>query len=83
MSEPNSSKKVIRIGSTVTYVNSSGEKFTFTISDREIDLLRNIISVCSPFAKAVLGKRTGEETTVKAPRGDYKIKILNISLGKL
>jgi transcription elongation factor GreA len=69
----------VAIGSKVTYVNSFGERFTFKISNDEIDLFRNVISACSPFAKAVLGKQPDEDAIIKAPTGDYKIKILNIA----
>ena len=45
----------------------------------EVDAMRNIVSNESPVGAALLGHKKGERVTVKAPDGDYILKVLKIS----
>ncbi len=74
----NKSKDEIGMGSTVTAKNGQKEK-TFTIvSFNEADPLEGKISNESPLGVAFLGKKKGEEVTVRTPKGEHKYKILKI-----
>ena len=42
------------------------------------DEFKNKISNESPLGKALIGGKAGETVTVKAPQGDYKVKIVSI-----
>lgn len=44
----------------------------------EVHLQPQQISVGSPFARALLGKRVGDEVTVRRPKGDLELTILRL-----
>ncbi|MEF3254805.1 MAG: transcription elongation factor GreA [Deferribacterales bacterium] len=46
----------------------------------EADISKNYISVLSPIAKALMGKKVGDTAIVRAPAGDKEYEILDISL---
>ena len=73
---------VVHIGSRVTvYDEDFGEEATYTIKgSMEADSMKNIISNESPVGIALLGHKRGERVTVKAPDGDYVMKILKIDV---
>ena len=57
----------------------TGEDCRYMIVDpREVDALKGKISLASPIGKALLGKREGDNVTIKAPRGTLKFKIKTI-----
>ena len=49
------------------------------VGSTEADSREGKISDESPMGKALLGKKIGDEVTVEAPGGDFKVKILEIS----
>lgn len=49
------------------------------VGSTEADSLQGKISDESPMGKALLGKGIGDEVTVEAPGGEFKVKILEIS----
>ena len=58
---------------------TSGESFEWTLVDpREADSLANKISTSSPVGEAVLGRRTGDEVEVSAPKGAVRYKITQV-----
>ena len=68
------------VGSSVT-VKKEGDKdgSTYTlVGAEEADLSSGKISVESPFGKAVLGKKKGEEFTYNAPSGPITYKVVEI-----
>ncbi|MDR2727447.1 MAG: transcription elongation factor GreA [Deltaproteobacteria bacterium] len=67
-------------GATVTVANvETGEQKTFTLlGPDEADYASGSISVHSPLGSAVLGKETGEEIIVEAPRGRLNYEIIDI-----
>lgn len=71
----------VRILSTVTIENKkTKQKMTYTlVPDQEADLKAGKLSVNSPIAQALLGKKVGESADVKAPAGVISIKLLEIS----
>lgn len=49
------------------------------VGSTEADSLQGKISDESPMGKALIGKKIGDEVTVEAPGGEFKVKILEIS----
>jgi len=70
----------IGVGSTVTLVAPDGEgkAIKFTMVEREdSDPTRGRISIEAPVARAVVGRREGEEVVVPAPRGERRYRIVS------
>ena len=68
--------KVI-FGTTIDLVNlDTNEKVTYRIvGEDEADVKKNLISVGSPNARALIGKEEGDVVVVKAPGGDIEYEI--------
>jgi transcription elongation factor GreA len=68
--------KVI-FGTTVAIINcETDEKVSYRIvGEDEADVSKGLISVTSPFARALIGKQEGDVTVVKAPSGDIEYEI--------
>jgi transcription elongation factor GreA len=49
------------------------------VSESEADLKAGKISVSSPIAKGLLGKKVGETTEITVPAGKIEFEILEIS----
>lgn len=67
-------------GATVTiYDYDADEESTYQIvGDDEADLKQGKISYNSPIARALIGKSVGDETTIRAPRGDRMVEIVDV-----
>lgn len=73
------SDKVV-FSAQVTIRDENGEVKTYRIvGEDEISPQTNHISWKSPMAKALLGKRVGDEVIIKRPAGDLEAEILEIS----
>lgn len=79
--EENDDKSLVHIGSVVTvYDEDMEEETVYTImGTTEADAMRGIISNESPVGVALLHHKKGDTVIVKAPDGEYKLKILKIS----
>ena len=79
--EENDDKSLVHIGSVVTVYDADIEEETvYTImGTTEADAMRGIVSNESPVGAALLHHKKGETVSVKAPDGEYKLKILKIS----
>lgn len=56
-------------------------KMTYTIvSETEADLRAGKISIKTPIAQGLLGKKVGDEVEITIPRGTIKLRIDNISI---
>lgn len=68
--------KVI-FGATVTLLNIDTDKQVMyqIVGEDEADVPSGKISVGSPIARALMGKREGDEVVVKAPAGDIHFEI--------
>jgi transcription elongation factor GreA len=62
--------KNIKNGATMTYQ---------LVSESEADMKSGKISVASPIAKGLLGKKVGEKTEISVPAGKMEFEILEIS----
>lgn len=66
---------------TVKIKASTGAEMSYTlVSAKEADVRKNKISVDSPIAQGLVGKKVGEVAEIKTPRGMMKFEILDISL---
>ena len=74
------SKEQVSILSTVTIKNlKSGAEISYTlVSEDEANIKEKKISVTSPIAKGLLGKKKGETANIKVPTGIVEFKILTI-----
>ena len=70
----------IVFGATVELINlDAGEEVKYQIvGEMEADISAGMISVTSPTARALIGKREGDEVTVKAPAGDLTYEIVDV-----
>ncbi len=67
-------------GSTVEILNiKNNEKFIYQIvGDDESDFKKNLISINSPIARGLIGKKNNDIVIIHTPGGDVKYKILKI-----
>ena len=74
--------KTVQILSTVKMRNvKTGMEMTYTlVSEREADLKANKISVATPIAQGLLGKKVGDVATIKIPHGVVELEILKITV---
>jgi transcription elongation factor GreA len=63
--------KNIKNGATVSYI---------LVAEEEADLKAGKISVKSPIAQGLLGKKVGESVMIEVPAGKMEFKIMDISL---
>ncbi len=70
---------VINIGSTVTFKNAEGTEGTYKIvGSAEANPFEDKISNESPMAKALLGRRMGDEVNVATPKGVTTISVTEV-----
>lgn len=76
----NADGKVV-FGATVELedLDSEAEYRYQIVGEDEADIKESKISVSSPIARALIGKRVGDVVTVKAPGGDREYEILRVS----
>ena len=73
----------VRFGATVQLVDSeNNEKVRYTIvGEDEADAKLGRISVTSPVAQALMNKAVGDEVSVKVPKGQRDLEVVEISFG--
>jgi transcription elongation factor GreB len=66
-------------GAWFTIEDQEGKQMTYRIvGTDELDLAARKISVASPLAQALLGKRVGEEAVVQRPKGATEVTVIKI-----
>jgi transcription elongation factor GreA len=72
--------ETVRFGVTVVLADDdTGEEVQYTITgEDESDVSAGLISVTSPVARALLGKRVGDEVAVRVPKGNRGFEVLDI-----
>jgi transcription elongation factor GreA len=54
---------------------------TYTlVAEEEADLKQGKISINSPFAKGLLGKKVGDKAQIQAPAGMVEVEVVEISM---
>lgn len=70
-------KDTVSIGVKVTLQNEDGDEFSYSlVGDDESDPSEGKISVYSPMAQGILGKKVGETASVVLPAGTRVFKIV-------
>ena len=76
------SADAVQILSKVEMTNLTTQaKMVYTIvSENEANLREGKISIKTPIAQGLLGKKVGDEVEIKIPRGTIKLRIENITI---
>ena len=77
------SNDTVQILSKVEMTNlTTKAKMAYTIvSENEANLREGKISIMTPIAQGLLGKKVGDEVEIKIPRGTITLRIDNITIG--
>jgi len=77
------SGSVIKFGARVTLADEeTDEEQTFQIvGEDEADVSQGRLSVTSPLARALIGKRTGESVEVVTPSGGKSYEVVTVAFG--
>lgn len=72
----------VQILNRVTLKNHNTDKVVeyLLVSESEANLKEGKLSVGTPIAKAILGKKVGDTVVVSVPAGEIKFEILDISI---
>lgn len=78
--EKNIDKSVMGVNSKarIKFVEDGDEDVVTLVTTMDIDPVNMKISIESDLGKALFGKKAGETVEVDAPRGKYKVEILEI-----
>lgn len=70
----------VGLGSTVTiyYIDDEEEEEYMIVGSKEADPSENKVSNESPLAKAIMGAKEGDVTSVESPNGKYDVKIVSV-----
>lgn len=71
----------VSLGKKVTFIelpNGDEEEYTI-VGSAEADPFSGKISNDSPIAKALIGKKTGDQIIINTPGGDMEVKIIKVS----
>jgi transcription elongation factor GreB len=72
---------LVVFGCRVSFEDEDGKEQTYQIvGEDEFDPNEKKISWKSPVAKALLGKRVGDEVTLSAPKGEQLVQIIKIEV---
>jgi transcription elongation factor GreB len=79
VSEPPADRERVFFGAFVTVEDESGQSATYRlVGPDETDAREGRISVESPMARALLGKRVGDDALVRRPRGESELVVTAI-----
>lgn len=75
----------IAFGATVTLVDAETEQEVVyaIVGEDEADVERGRINVNSPIARAMIGKREGDEVLVKLPKADREFEVVSIEFKEI
>jgi transcription elongation factor GreA len=78
--EPPASDGAVAFGSVVVVADESGAEQTWRIvSSHEASPKEGRLSIESPVARALTGRRAGEETSIPLPRGSRRLTVVSVS----
>ncbi|ABF14069.1 transcription elongation factor GreA [Candidatus Palibaumannia cicadellinicola] len=73
-----SGKVVFGVTVSVQNLNINEEQTYRIVGDDEANFKHNLISISSPIARGLIGKKKGDIVLIKTPRGEVKYQILKI-----
>lgn len=80
VSEPPKDRSRVFFGAWATVEDEDGETARYRIVGAdELDAEKGYISIDSPMARALLGKREGDDVMVKRPKGDAVMTVVEVS----
>lgn len=69
----------VRFGARVTVMNGDGDELTYLICGvDEAEPENGAVSWISPVAKALLGREVGDEVTLRLPRGEQRLEVVEV-----
>lgn len=69
----------VAFGTRVTVEDASGRRASYEIvGPDEVDPAARQISIASPVAQALLGKRTGDRVVLRRPKGDVEVTVVSV-----
>ncbi|MGH8135736.1 MAG: transcription elongation factor GreA [Steroidobacteraceae bacterium] len=77
---PDSGKVVFGATVELAPIDGGAEVRYQIVGDDEADIRRGLISINSPIARALIGKKPGDEVEVAAPGGVHSFEILAVGL---
>jgi transcription elongation factor GreB len=70
-------------GTRVTVQDAGGREIVYDlVGPDEADLAAGRISIASPVAQAIVGKRAGEVAVIRRPKGDVEVTVRAVSLAE-
>ncbi len=75
----------IKFGATIQLEDEdSGEKFTYQlVGEFESDVKKGKISISSPIARALIGKKKGDSVHISIPAGEKDFEVLKVQYKKI
>src|SRR5512145_2790247 len=71
----------VGFGTSVTVEEAHGHRTSYEIvGPDEVEPARRQISVASPVARALLGKRAGDLVVLRRPRGDIEVTVVTVTV---
>ena len=71
----------VGFGTSVTVEEPDGRRVSYQIvGPDEVEPAGRQISVASPVARALLGKRVGEAVVLRRPRGDIEVTVVSVTV---
>ena len=68
-------------GTRVSVEDTDGHRIAYDIvGPDEADVAAGQISIASPVAQALLGKRAGESAVLRRPKGDVEVTVVSVAL---
>jgi transcription elongation factor GreB len=68
-------------GTSVTVEEADGRRTSYEIvGPDEVEPARQQISVASPVARALLGRRAGDVVVLRRPRGDIEVTVISVTV---
>ena len=78
--EPKVVDERVGFGARVTIEDEHGQLVVYElVGPDEVDLAVRRISIASPVAQALLGKRAGDRAVIRRPKGDVEVTVRSVS----
>jgi transcription elongation factor GreB len=79
--EPSAVDGRVAFGARVTVEDEDGRRTSYAlVGPDEVDLAARQISIASPVAQALLGKRAGDRAVLRRPKGDVEVTVVSVAI---
>ncbi len=80
--EPLGADGRVAFGARVTVADEDGHKTSYElVGPDETDLAAGQISIASPVAQALVGKRAGDHVVLRRPKGNVEVTVVSVARG--